>query len=95
MFGNPFGPSDPFGGKMQGPSKYFCEICNKSGHTADRCFKNPQNSGMTSGPQRSNIVRCQACGGSGHMAENCLNAIQGDNKGYGGFPGLQDQMESD
>jgi len=95
MFGSPFGPSDPFGGKMQGPSKYFCEICNKSGHTADRCFKNPQNSGMTSGPQRSTIVRCQACGGAGHSAESCLNAIQGDNKGYSGFPMIQDPNESD
>lgn len=87
MFGGGFPGGDSFHSKPMGGggAKYFCQYCQKPGHTADRCFKNPNNSGggMGVGPTRSPVTRfCENCNNPGHTAEYCQM------KGFSGGMGM-------
>jgi hypothetical protein len=90
---------------QQGPSgmmppKYFCDFCQKPGHSTDRCFKNPQNpqsQGMFSPPfgggngggfpgkmQGPPKYFCQICQKGGHTADRCFKNPQNTGMNAGG-----------
>jgi hypothetical protein len=50
------------------PSEYYCDHCDKKGHTVERCFKKPGN------------IRCGFCGRVGHNDNVCRARIYHEGK---------------
>jgi gag-polypeptide of LTR copia-type/Domain of unknown function (DUF4219) len=60
--------STAFNAKYKKPSEYYCDHCEKKGHTAERCFKKPGN------------IRCGFCGRVGHNENVCRARIYHESK---------------
>jgi len=52
------------------PSEFYCDHCNKKGHTDERCFEKPGN------------IRCGFCGQVGHNENVCRARIYHDKKEF-------------
>ena len=50
------------------PSEFYCDHCDKKGHTVERCFKKPGN------------IRCGFCGRVGHNENVCRARIYHESK---------------
>lgn len=72
----------------------MCSYCNKTGHTALQCYRNPRNQNNTSGnrgnfsPRNDNATRqtpktCSYCNKLGHTVTQCYRNPQNRNPGSG------------
>ena len=61
------------------PSEFYCDHCNRKGHTDERCFKKPGN------------IRCGFCGRVGHNENVCHARIYHDQKEFNVKNGSDDE----
>jgi hypothetical protein len=68
--------------KQFDPQTLWCEIHQKSGHSTDWCFDNPNRTGGP--PPHSDGLWCDTCNRSGHTSSSCFaSTIRIPNKGKG------------
>lgn len=57
-----------------------CQICGKTGHSADRCYLKDISGSNTNGPV------CRYCKKSGHLIENCITRAYNNNQQRNAIP---------
>jgi hypothetical protein len=83
-----FQNNNPSGG--QNSNGMMCTFCNKAGHTADRCFKNPNAQGQN---QQRPPMQCSICNKTGHTAEKCFKNPNSNQQQMGQNQMGQNQMQ--